>query len=181
MSIICCPECDWTGHDYEAGRLSIDQLNALKPGSVVPLGACPLCKAVLVPGSLHESGVLDPTFDWDSGRAERGNLTQYQRDCLLSAIAHLVPEHPGFNASNEIAVALLSNTDAPIPIPDNRAPPFNNLTMAPYMHSWVYPLLIGALYGEPWSGHRNTVHSDAEIARNKMKAAADAAQPAKAA
>jgi hypothetical protein len=168
MTTICCPACDWTGHDYEAKELSNEQLRALKPGSPVPFGACPLCAAPLVPGAVFETSDIHPSFDWDAGRAERPNLTQYQRDCLVRALSLLVPDHPGFTGSGEIAVAFRSTIGSEIPID---CPPFNRLTLAPYLQSWVVPALVGALYGEPFPGHRRYVADDAARARNALKTA----------
>jgi hypothetical protein len=166
MTTICCPSCDWTGYSYEANSLTNDQLRALQPGTPVPYGACPLCRTPLIPGQVFATDELHPEFDWNAERPERQNLTQYQRDCLVNLIAKLVPDHPGFLGSNEIAFALRSTIGSEIPID---CPPFNQLTLAPYMQSWVYPLLVGALYGEPYPGHRRHVTDDAAQVRNAVK------------
>ena len=164
MTIIYCPACDWTGHTYSARALGVDDLSKLKPGQTVPRGHCPECNA-LIP---FENAAEQDQFDWRDARTERTNLTRFQRNCLLVALARLDPDHPGFNASKEIEVALRSTIGSEIPIPDDRAPPFNRLTMRPYMDSWVYPLLVGALYGEVFPGQRGYVEGDAACVRAKL-------------
>lgn len=168
MTTICCPACDWTGRHYETGELTNAQLRALKPGTPVPFGACPLCATPLVTGEVFETDDLHPEFNWNAGRAERANLTQYQRDCLLRALSLLVPDHPGFTGSKEIAVAFRSTIASEITID---CPPSNRLTLAPYLQSWVVPVLVGALYGEPFPGHRRYVADDAARVRNALKTA----------
>jgi hypothetical protein len=171
MSIIACVSCDWTGHHYEITALEAEHVRALEPGQPTPYGVCPQCRAVLPFGKTPEiDGIQKTGWNWRDGRAERPNLTQYQRDCLLLIASHLIPDHPGFRASEEIAVALRSTIGSSIRIPD-RSPPFNELTMAPYLQSWVYPLIVGALYGEVYPGHRRYMANDAEHVRNAMKAA----------
>lgn len=168
MSIICCAKCDWTGHTYMAESLPDSELRALQPGETVPFGVCPECKAVLGSGC----AISDDGFNgrWNDPRAERGNLTKFQRDCLVTLLARLDPRNPGFTASNELGLAFLSGSaDVPeIQITDNRAPPFNKLSMSPYMTSWVYPLLQGALYGETFPGQRRYVADDAANVRTKI-------------
>ncbi|ACR15024.1 hypothetical protein BcepIL02_gp31 [Burkholderia phage BcepIL02] len=167
MTIIFCPACDWSGHTYSVSEITVDAMRKLKPGQPVPHGHCPECNA-LIP---FENQTDKDALHWRDARPERSNLTQFQRNCLLVALARLDPNHPGFSASNEIEVALRSTIGSAIPIPDDRAPPFNSLTMAPYMDSWVYPLLVGALYGEIYPGQRQYVDGDAAQVRSAMKAA----------
>lgn len=168
MTIICCPACDWTGYTSSANPLKATDMPLLQPGAVVPLGHCPECDA-LIPFNTPSG---KESYGWQDNRDERKNLTQFQRDCLLVALARLDPDHPGFRGSNEIAVALRSTIGSEIPIPDDRAPPFNRLMMAPYMDSWVYPLLVGVLYGEVFPGQRGYVSDDATRVRASLKAAA---------
>lgn len=178
MTIIACVSCDWTGHHYEAGKIDAERVSELTPGEPTPYGVCPQCKAFLPFGKTPEiDGIKKTGWDWRDDRAERANLSQYQRDCLLLILSHLQPNHPGFRASGEIEVALRSTIGSEIRIPDNRAPPFNSLTMAPYLQSWVYPLIVGALYGEVYPGHRGFVANDAAHVRRAMKAAASEVQP----
>lgn len=167
MPIICCPTCDWTGHTYSLKDLTTADLASLKPGDTVPQGKCPECGA-LVP---HTAEKRERDLTWRDNRPERENLTKFQRDCLLTILSRLDPDHPGFEGSIEIAVALRSTIGSEIPIPDDRAPPFNRLMMAPYMGSWVYPLIVGALYGEVHPGQREYVSNDAAHVRAKLKAA----------
>lgn len=170
MSMIACVSCDWTGYHYEAKKLAPEHMGQLHPGEAVPHGACPTCDIVLPFGKTPEiDGIEKGEWNWRDDRAERANLTQYQRDCLVVLASHLIPDHPGFRASNEIEAALRSTIGASIPIPENRAPPFNDLMMAPWLQSWVYPLIIGALYGEVYPGHRRYMANDAAQARNAMK------------
>lgn len=178
MTIIACNSCDWTGYHYEAIALDPQHVRKLTPGEPTPYGVCPQCKAFMPFGQTPEiDGIKKNEWNWKDDRAERSNLSQYQRDCLLLILSRLVPDHPGFRASNEIAVALRSTIGSEIPIPDNRAPPFNSLSMEPYMHSWVYPLIVGALYGEVYREHRSHVANDAACVRAALKNAARAEAP----
>jgi hypothetical protein len=171
VTIIACVSCDWTGRHYEARDVDAVALRSLEPGSPTPYGQCPQCGHVLPFGKTPAiDGIRKSEWNWRDSRDERANLSKYQRDCLLMILAHLVPDHPGFRASNEIAVALSSTIGSEIPIPDNRAPPFNSLCMAPYLQSWVYPLIVGALYGEVYPGHRMHVAAEADGARSRMEA-----------
>lgn len=176
MSMIACVSCDWTGHHYEAKKLAPEHMGQLQPGEAVPHGACPACDIVLPFGKTPEiDGIKKASWNWNDERAERPNLTQYQRDCLVLLASHLIPDHPGFRGSEEIAVALRSTCHSEIPIPGLRAP-FNMLSMAPYLQSWVYPLIVGALYGEVYPGHRAYMKNDAAQVRNAMKVASKACQ-----
>lgn len=170
MTIIACTKCDWTGRSYEAKKLTPEVMSTLEPGAPTPYGMCPQCRELLPFGATPMiDGIQKTEWRWQDGRAERANLSKYQRDCLLVILARLDPSHPGFQASAEIKVALESSTGSAIPIPDNRAPPFNTLMMAPYMWSWVYPLIVGALYGEVYPGHREYVANDAGQVRAKLE------------
>jgi len=167
MTIIYCPACDWIGHTYSVREISVDALRTLKPGQPVPHGHCPECKALIPFENQTDKGDLD----WSDARPERANLTQFQRNCLLVALSRLDPNHPGFRAADHIELALRSTVRNSIPLPKGAAT-FGVLHMAEYMHSWVYPLLVGALYGETFPCQRGYVAGDAAQVRAELKVAA---------
>lgn len=148
MSILACPKCDWVGHHYSLRETPLETLQQLQPGEVVPHGVCPNCGAVLHIGKvpLKED---DGEWGWQDGREERPNLSQYQRDCLLTALARIETKHPGFQAADYIKEAF----SGPCRL---------------YLQSWVIPLLTGALYGETHPGQRNSVRGDANAIRLKL-------------
>lgn len=175
MAIISCPKCDWSGWDYDAGKLSDDALRALQPGQPMPHGTCPNCRAVLEFGATPElDGIQRAEFTWRDPREECANLSQFQRDCLLVALARLTPDHPGFTGSDEIGY-VFSASDLKLP-PD--APgPFGSSCPGLYLGSWVRPLLVGALYGRAYPEQHNYLGGQADHVRGQLREWREAGSP----
>lgn len=156
MTILLCSKCDWIGQSYSAKALSsedISKLASLAPGSRLPWGKCPYCDAIIEFDHTREGDDYGSvSFKWDSGREERPNLTQFQKDALFVAIANITPEHPAFRASGDVKEALAG----PLRL---------------YIDSWVRPLLVSALYGEVFPGQRDYVQTSASGDRAKFTAA----------
>lgn len=148
MSILACTNCDWVGHNYQLHETPLEALWRLQPGEVIPHGACPNCGAVMHVGKTPQ--IEEGDWSWEDRREERPNLSQFQRDCLLTALARIDPKHPGFQGDDNIKEAL----SGPCRL---------------YLQTWVIPLLTGALYGETFPGQRDYARGDANAIRYKLQ------------
>lgn len=166
MTTYACNYCDFIGYQADLKPAVVPKL---QPGEVyvAPLGVCPECGHV-VPHDALMLGYPKTHFTWQDSRPERGNLTQFQRDCLLKALSLLTPKHPGFTGSPEIGCVLEA---ADLPLPPKANATFGTTCPGPYLKSWVLPLLQGALYGPVYVGQRAHAATDAAAVRGKLAAA----------
>lgn len=162
--MIACNQCEWMGYPVDCERVSPP---VLAPGEswVAPYGKCPECGAVIPHTAPDFNG--DRAIEarsWKAMPPERKNLTQFQRDALLIALARLTPDHPGFRGSDEISHVLQHE----IPLPPGIAT-FNNCNLAVYINSWVRPLIEAALYGPTYYQQSRYAADDAAPIREALE------------
>lgn len=158
--MIACPNCEFVGY---LGDCKPAPVPALQPGEtyVAPYGLCPACCAVIPADAPHADAYGKIARRWRDLPAERSNLTKFQRDCLVSALAHITPDHPGFTGSDEVAY-LLKNQ---IPRPEGSNWTFATGGINHYIDSWVRPMIEAALYGPGFHDQPHYAAQDANRAR----------------